>query len=74
MGERDVIISNIVEEVNLLFFQEKTGSNRMHGCITPTFIEESTILIKGLKIIEICWRTEPVEITNFKIGPLAKSQ
>jgi hypothetical protein len=72
MGERDVIISNIVEEVDFLFFQEKTGGDGMYRCITPTFVEESTILIEGLKIVEICLRTEPVEVTNFKIGPLSK--
>jgi hypothetical protein len=72
MGERDVIISNIIEEVDFLFFQEKTGSDGMHRCITPTFVEESTILIEGLKIVEICLRTEPVQVTNFKIGPLSK--
>jgi len=72
MGERDVIISNIVEEVYFLFFQEKTGGDGMHRCITPTFVEESTILIEGLKIVEICLRTEPVEVTNFKIGPLSE--
>src|SRR5450432_1923244 len=44
----------------------------MHWCITPTFVKESTILIESLKIVEICLGTEPVEVTDFKIGPLSE--
>jgi hypothetical protein len=44
----------------------------MHWCITPTFVKESTILIESLKIVKICLGTEPVEVTDFKIGPLSR--
>lgn len=42
----------------------------MNGSITPTFIEEATILIKGLKIIKICFGTKPVKVADFKVRPL----
>jgi hypothetical protein len=65
--KRDVIISNIVEKVNLFLFQEKTSRDRVNWGITPAFIEESAILIKRFEVIYVCFRSEPIQISDFEI-------
>jgi hypothetical protein len=49
--ERDVVIRDIVEEMDLFFLQEKTGSDRMNRGISPTFVEEPSILVESFKVI-----------------------
>lgn len=73
MGEWDVIVCDIVEEVNFILLEQKTCSDRVDGSISPSFVEESTLLIQMLKVIEICLGSEPVEIADFEVGPLVKS-
>jgi hypothetical protein len=69
VGEGDVVVSNILKEVELLLFKEKTSSNRVHGSITPSLIEETTVLIQRLKEVEVRLAAEPRQATNFKVGP-----
>jgi len=45
MGEGYMIIGNVIEEVNLLFLEEKTSRNGVDWCITPSFIKESAVLV-----------------------------
>lgn len=70
VGEGDVVVSNILEEVELLLLKEKTSSNRVHRSITPSLIEETTVLVQRLKEVEIRLAAEPRQTTNFKVGPL----
>jgi hypothetical protein len=49
-----VIVRNIIEEVDFLLLQEKTCGNGVNWSITPTFIEESSVLVEGLKEIQVC--------------------
>lgn len=70
VGEGDVVVSNILKEVELLLLKEKTSSNRVHGSITPSLIEETTVLIQRLKEVEVRLAAEPRQATNFKVGPL----
>ena len=70
MRERNVIVRDIVEEMDLVLLQQKTGSNRMYWSIAPAFVEEPTILVKRLKVIKVCLGAEPIEVTNFEIRPL----
>lgn len=74
MREWDVVVSNIVEEMNLFLLQEKTCGDGVNGSIAPTFVEESTILVKSLEVIQVCFGSQPVEIANFEIGPLQLDQ
>ena len=53
MREWDMIICNVVEKVNFVFVQQETGSNRMDRRIAPSFVEESTILVKGVEEVEV---------------------
>jgi len=70
VGERDVVVGNIVEEVNLILLKEETGGNGMHRSITPSFVEEPTVFVKVGEEIDVGLRTKPVEVTDFKVGPL----
>jgi hypothetical protein len=40
VGERNVVVGNIVEGVD--------------WSITPSFVEESTIFVKGVKVVGVC--------------------
>ena len=46
MGKRDMIIRNVVEKVNLIFWKEETGGNGMNRRITPSFVEEAAIFVE----------------------------
>jgi hypothetical protein len=69
VSERNVVIGNILEKVNLLLLEEKTSSDRVDGRITPSLVEETTILVKRLKEIEVRLAAKPGQATNFKVGP-----
>ncbi len=68
--KRDVIVGNVVEKVNLLFSQEKSGGDGVDGSISPSFVEETSILVQRLEIIEVGLGSKPVEVADFEIGPL----
>jgi hypothetical protein len=70
MGKWNVIVGDVLEEVDFIFVQEKTGSNRMYWSVAPTLVEESTILVKRFEIVGVGFRSQPIEVTNFKVGPL----
>lgn len=53
VSEGYVVIRNIVEEVNFFLLQEQTGCDRMDRRITPTLIEEASILVERFKEVEI---------------------
>lgn len=46
VGEWDVVIGDVVEKVNLLLLQQQPSSDRVYGCVTPSFIEESAVVIQ----------------------------
>jgi len=70
MGKWNVVVGDVLEEVDFIFVQEKTGSNRMDWSIAPTLVEESTILVKRFEKVGVGFRSQPIEVTNFKVGPL----
>jgi hypothetical protein len=70
VGEWNVVVGDVFEEMDFIFVQEKTGSNRMYWSIAPTLVEESTILVQRFEKVDVRFRSEPIEVTNFKIGPL----
>jgi hypothetical protein len=65
-----MIVCDVVEEMNFFLLQKETSGNRVDRSITPAFIKEPTILVKRFKIVKVRFRPKPVEISNFKIGPL----
>jgi len=68
--EWDMIICNVIEEVDFFFFEKQTCGNGVDWSITPTLVEEPTIFIKSLEVVQVGFWPEPVEITNFKVRPL----
>jgi hypothetical protein len=68
--ERYVIVSNVVEEMDLFLLQEETSGDRMDWSITPTLIKESTILVERLEIVNVGLRSQPVEVADFEVRPL----
>ena len=70
MCERDMVVSDIVEEVDLVLLQQKTSSNGVDWSVAPSFIEESTIFVQGFEKVSISLRPEPVKIANFEVRPL----
>jgi len=45
VSEGDMVISDVVEEVNFFLLQKQPSSNRVDRSISPSFIEETTILV-----------------------------
>lgn len=67
MGEGDVIISDVIEEMDLLLGKKKSGGNGMHWSIAPSLVEETTVLIEAGEEINVSIGTKPVQITNLKV-------
>lgn len=53
VGERHMVIRNIVEEVDFFLLQEQTGRDGMDWRISPSFIEETSVLVERLEKVEI---------------------
>ena len=70
MCKWDMVISNVVEEVNLVLSQKKTGSNRVNGCIAPPLIEEATISVERVEEVNVSLRPEEVKVANLEVRPL----
>lgn len=70
MRERNMIVCNVVEEVDLFLFQHKSSSNGVDRSIAPSLIKETTVLVQRLEIIKVCLGPQPVQVTNLKVGPL----
>ena len=65
-----MVVSNVVEKVDFILLEHKRCGDRMYGGITPAFVEETTVLVKSVEVIDVCLRTEPIKVTNLEIRPL----
>lgn len=72
MSERDVIVGYVVEEMDFILWKQQTCSNGVDRRITPSFVEKATVFVKGFEKIEVGLRSKPIEVTDFKVGPLLK--
>lgn len=72
VSEGNVVVGDVVEEVNLLLLEEKTSSDGVDGSITPSLVEETTVLVERLKEVEVRLASEPRQATNLKVGPLKR--
>lgn len=68
--ERDVVVRDVVEEMNLFSLQHDPGSNGVNRCISPAFVEEPAVSVEAVKEVDVCRRTKPVEVSNLEIRPL----
>ena len=65
-----MIIGDLVEKVDLFLFQKQACRNRVDRGISPPLVVETPFLIEKGEVVEIGLRAEPVEVSNFKVGPL----
>jgi hypothetical protein len=63
-------VANFIKEVDLLLFEHESGCYRVNRSITPSFIEEATVMIQRIEIIDVFRRPQPLKATDFEIGPL----
>jgi hypothetical protein len=68
--ERDVIVSYIVEEVDLILLKHESGRYRVDGRIAPPLVEETAIIIQLSEEVNVGLGAEPVQVTDFEVGPL----
>ena len=69
MVPRIVEVTNIVEMMQPALVKHDSHCDRVHGSITPSFVEEPTTLIKPIKVVHVLFRSPPSQITNFKVTP-----
>jgi len=69
MRERDVVVSDIVEEVDLLFLQHQPGRDGVHRRIAPSLVEEPAVPIQMVEVIHVGGTAQPVQIADLEIGP-----
>ena len=67
MRERHVPIRNIVKEVDFLLFQGECCGDGVYRGVAPALVEEATVLVELLKVVEVGFRAQPVQITNFEV-------
>lgn len=72
--EGDMIVGDILKEVDFLLFQQQACGDGVHRGVAPTLVEETAILVELVKVVEVGRRAQPVEIPNFKVGPLQKEK
>lgn len=70
MREWHMVVGDVIEEVDFLLLEQECGGDGVHGSISPAFVKESTIFVKSIEVIQIGWRSQPVEVSNFEIRPL----
>jgi len=70
VGEGDVVVGNVVEEVNFLLLECQAGCDGVDGGISPALVEETAVLVEGVEVIEVGGAAKPVEVADFEVGPL----
>jgi hypothetical protein len=64
-----MVVSDIIEEVDLVLLQHKASSNGVNRSIAPTLVEETAILVKRLEIVGVSLGAEPFKAADLKVGP-----
>lgn len=62
-------IPNILKKVNLILVCEKRRTDRVHRCITPTFVVKPAFSIEMFKELGVGFSAPKVEVADFKVGP-----
>lgn len=71
MGKGDVVVGDLVEEMDLLLFQEDASGNRVHRRITPALVEKAAVLVQRLEVVNVLLGPQPLQTSNLKVGPLS---
>ena len=67
MCERNVVVCNVVEKVNLFLLEHQTRGDGVDRSIAPALIEEATVTVQGLEVVDIGLRSEPVKVANLEV-------
>ena len=70
MRKIGMMIGNVIEEVDLIFFQHQPCRDRVDRGVSPPLVVKATSLVEKGEKVEIGFRAEPVEVCNLKVGPL----
>ena len=66
-----VVVCNVVEEMNFFLLQHESGGDGVHWSITPSLVEETTIAVERVKIVDVSLGSQPVQVANFEVRPLS---
>ena len=53
MGEWNMVVGNIIEEMDLVFWKEKRCCNGVDWSITPSLVKEAPITIEAMEVIHV---------------------
>ena len=53
VSEGHMVVSDVVEKVDLVFVEQESSRYRVHRRISPTLVEETAIAIEALKEIDV---------------------
>jgi hypothetical protein len=70
VSEWNVVVCDIVEELDLILVQEQTRSNRVDRRVTPSLVEEATILVQRFEKINVGLASKPFQAADLKVRPL----
>lgn len=70
--EGNMVVGNVVEEVDFLLLQHQGSSDGVNRSIAPALIEETTIAVQRIEVVEVGFGAQPVQVTDLEIGPLER--
>ncbi len=51
--EWNMVVGNVVEEMDLVLVEQKTGSDGVDWSVAPALIEEAAVAIEGLEEVDV---------------------
>ena len=69
MGERDVVVRDVVEEVDLLLFGEECSTDAVHRGVAPALVVEAALLVEEVEELRVCLAAPEVKVANLEIAP-----
>jgi len=69
MLERLVAVSDVIEEMDLVFARKECRSNTVDRCISPSFVIETTFPIEEVEECGIRFASPQVQVSNLEIAP-----
>lgn len=59
MCKGNVVIGNVVEEVEFVLVEEKTGCDGVDRSIAPALVKETTLVVEVIEEVNVSRRAEP---------------
>jgi hypothetical protein len=67
VGEGNVVVCNVIEEMDLLLLQHQRRGQRMDRRIAPALVEETTGVVEGLEVVDVLLGAEPVQVADLEV-------